>query len=468
MLNYILVGHLSNIILSFPQFIIVIAFILKRDYKNAVFFHLLFIVTSISAVRAMLSRDVTMFSYSQLKAYSVIGVYQIISIILFILIRIKYPNPTITECKNTLFYRFRNIVAYLGISATVIGIIGLIFSDYIGTYFMKNIVYMGFLFIHIDMLLRCINDTDFKKLMFENSICLLIAAPIAIFFCFSILRIGTSYGGIDSVIMQSELSYFAIALLLLLLYSKNIAWIVIALLCLSTNLLSSGRGGELMLFFVGIIIFLFVLFSKKNSFEQPKRKKKLAVLFLCLVPVIITYYSYISVSQLTEIKFQQLTSLFNVFSIQNNFNALYDIGSSPYIRVAEVLNIIDNGFNNFLFLLFGHGYGGYFTDSLHLFSGLDLTGGAFSYEVVASGHFTSAHSVYPSALLFNGIIGLFLLLQLGIKYIKRIKMNFLSFAAIPLFFYGFYFNLQLALTSVFILFASEYNYSERKNSTLNV
>jgi hypothetical protein len=131
-----------------------------------------------------------------------------------------------------------------------------------------------------------------------------------------------------------------------------------------------------------------------------------------------------------------------------------------------VFNILHNGIYNPLSLFWGHGYGGYFTDSLGLFTNIDLANGSYANDVILKQQFPTAHSAVPSTLLYNGIIGLFLIAQLGIKYAKKIKINFLAFAGVILFFYGLYFNILLAITSVFVLFSSEYNINSRSQKNV--
>jgi hypothetical protein len=129
------------------------------------------------------------------------------------------------------------------------------------------------------------------------------------------------------------------------------------------------------------------------------------------------------------------------------------------------LNIFDNGIHNPFFLLFGRGYGGYFTDSLCLFyDGINLGDGDYAAINIVMGKFSRPHSVYPATLLTGGVIGLFLVLTMGLKYAGRIKKNFLSFAAIPFLFTTFYFDSQIALTCIFLLFASEYRFRKNANT----
>jgi hypothetical protein len=286
--------------------------------------------------------------------------------------------------------------------------------------------------------------------MFINTIYLLIAAPIGIFIGFSIFQVGVSYGGISSTIIQSELSYFSIILLSALLFIKNFSWIGLALICLCMNLITSGRGGEILIFILGIMVFFVLLYTRKKTFLNKRRKRVLKTLLYMRGILTIVYFPSIEFSALTQIKFRQVISLFNVFT------DLRSIASSPFVRVAEVFNVLHNGISNPFFLVFGHGYGGYFTDSLGLFRGIDLSMGAYAPDAIIRQQFPRPHGAVPCTLLCNGLIGLFLIVRLGLKYVKKIEGNFLAFAGIILFFYGLYFNNLLAITSVFVIFASEH------------
>ena len=70
---------------------------------------------------------------------------------------------------------------------------------------------------------------------------------------------------------------------------------------------------------------------------------------------------------------EQSPSLEALFTICTTGFTLTDISDSPYIRVAEVLNILDNGIRDPLGLIFGHGFGGVYTDSTGLFRNVDVS-----------------------------------------------------------------------------------------------
>ena len=105
-------------------------------------------------------------------------------------------------------------------------------------------------------------------------------------------------------------------------------------------------------------------------------------------------------------------------------------------------------------MLFGYGFGGYYTDSTHLFQNATLVG-AFPDAYVNSGRYGSAHSFLPTILLHNGVIGFIMLSILYIKYLKYVKYTPLTFAAFNLFWHSFYFNTSIIMAAVFVLFSAE-------------
>ena len=174
--------------------------------------------------------------------------------------------------------------------------------------------------------------------------------------------------------------------------------------------------------------------------------------------VLITYIGTMDFS--LNLGTRKLNELISMFEALGSLSAagvdISGISESPYIRIAEFLNIIDNGLSNPLGLIFGCGYGGYYTDSTHLFQNVDVSLGGFPMDVVNSGKYGTAHSFLPMTLLYNGIVGLFFICKLGIDYLKKIKYSPLVFAAFTLFLYSFYFNTSLFMAASFSLFAAEF------------
>jgi hypothetical protein len=102
----------------------------------------------------------------------------------------------------------------------------------------------------------------------------------------------------------------------------------------------------------------------------------------------------------------------------------------------------------------GNGFGAYFYDNFNFFSSM-LMKDSFRPEELASGRYGRPHDTFAAVPLANGVIGLFLLLKLTYLYTKRaIRYNFLGFSSILFLCLAFYFNSQLALAGLLMLFAS--------------
>ena len=101
-----------------------------------------------------------------------------------------------------------------------------------------------------------------------------------------------------------------------------------------------------------------------------------------------------------------LIKLQNVFSL---FSPNIDeIDTSPYVRIATTLNIFDNNKTNLIGLLFGQGFGGYFTDSLNMFVGLKLIRWEDGLIWMVKNGTLSLEGMYTFATvpLLNGFLGL--------------------------------------------------------------
>jgi len=217
-----------------------------------------------------------------------------------------------------------------------------------------------------------------------------------------------------------------------------------------------SRGSTFLTTFVAISLLIYMVYFKRKKI-QGRIIIKIILPAILIVGVPMLLGVIISSGTVSNTKFQQFTSLFGLFDYSKSLpSRLAEVGRSPYIRIAEVLNVIDNSLNNIITFVIGHGYGGYYTDSLNLFSGIDLSNGGFPDEMIKVGRFYKGHSVYPTAMLYNGLIGLVLLLRLGLMYLKNIDKTFLVFSGFMLFMYGFYFDPVALVSNIMALFGAEY------------
>ena len=118
--------------------------------------------------------------------------------------------------------------------------------------------------------------------------------------------------------------------------------------------------------------------------------------------------------------------------------------------------------------MLGNGYGGYFTDELNLFNGLDVWQGGWSEAVCKSGIYPSGHDTFASVPLVNGLWGLFILIRIAILYLRSFRKSFLVMAVVPWLFLTFYANINYAYIAIFLLYAATFQLDSKQNSQVTI
>lgn len=437
----------ANLFLSIPQVLIVLFAIIRGKLKEAVIFHFLFLLTSLSAT-AGLNESLNVINYSRLKLVGGLGIHQVLS---FIIVLLSYNK--VQSRKLPFFDLCFKILFILALTATIFGIFGFAFSDYKFHYFLARIVYMSTLLMNMYILKKNV-DVKFLKTAVRISFALLVVAPVVALVSFN-CGITVKYSIFDVPVFP-DVTYFVPLLLLSFFYVKQSVYSIISLTVFFILIIQVGRGGMFLISLLTFLVFVYqVFFMKEIRESSPYRWKAFRFMLIVVFILLIGGALSLNVEGLAVHKLQNLISL---LSFATGSYSIDDVDNSPYVRIAEVLNILNE--NNPFFLCFGKGYGGYFLDNLDLLSKASLFDGGFADDVILSGKFPTAHSVYPNTLLYNGIIGLVLVIYLGIKSLKRISYSFFSFAGFILFFYALYFNHLMGSVAAFILFASELNLKE--------
>ena len=438
--NLLTIKSPANIVLSLAEAIVVVLLVLFKKKSHAIIWHFLFVLTCISANTAFEVEgldDTVMYSYSRLKVIGPIGLSYVISIFLLLISWRPWGS-----FRSTLFYELFKTFRLLLIGGIVIGFIGLAISDYFLDSFISYGVYMGMVLVNMACLINIHSDKTIGIIRMYI-LPLLVGATIAAVVGFA-LGVSTGYGGIANLILMPDITYFGIIMLLLLPSSSNKILTIIAIICFVATLIFQLSGKGVFINGLGFILLLYQVLSSKRIHIWGK-----SVVIVLLVGVISIAISNISLGDLSLVKIEQAKSLFV------NGGDLDDVASSPKVRVATTMNLIDEGLRNPFFLLFGHGYGGYFQDGLGLMKGMDLTNGGWPPEIVAKGKFPSAHDTFSTVPLLNGFLGLIMLIIISLKYMRRSLKNPYAYAVVPWVLLTFYFNIQTAMAGMLFLFASE-------------
>ncbi len=465
LLNTLNLQQNTVLFLSVPQYLLVFYYIFKKDFRTALLLHAVFIAACVSG-GIVIEEGVSPFLYTKMSLYGPFTFNFIILIVLWLLVQGK-TNPV---SKDSILLKTRNTIFYLLVLASIIGLVGCIFVDfYDWKFWMSRILFVGEVYLFIDIFLHLYTDR-LSKLFAVVALCMIAAAPVASFVSFSVFDVYTFYG-FELIPLYNPIFALTPCLIIAIFQLDSFNLKVISIIGLVFYVLHSlilSRGSQFLDIFVALVLLGYLVYFKKSkSFQLKSLKILLPVLIIGVVPFAIGAFT--SGSDVSMKKFEQFTSLFTLFSSSGGglTLSLDELGSSPYVRVAELANIINEGLHDFLALIFGKGFGGYYTDELGLFAGLDLSRGAFSYDAaLQSGRFYNAHSAIPNLLLYNGLIGLFLMLRLAFYYLRRVDRSFLVFAAFVLFVQTFYFDMFGCFAFIMALFGAEFSLNDSKERPL--
>lgn len=439
--NTLTLGSFSNSYIIIPEVVLVFYYLLQGRTDKALFYHILFVVCCISSEAIDGSEIDQIYSYSRLK---IIGPLNVSDLIILIIAFKSLKNIRLNN-KLPLFEKMIKLLLFLLISGFVFGVIGLIFKEYKFSDFVNRPIYLIIVLIYAFCISN--NNTDeFQNLMSVNVYRILWSVSVVSTICFLFFNVNISHSGVDNLSIGPDVGYYGI-MIIFALFSRNLLWVIIAIALIIPMLVISMSGKAIIVTSLCIIAFMYIYKYQANQFS--KMVRFLFPMMICIIVICAVYYlSIIDVSQYTIVKIGEVLSLFYGYS---------GMESSSQIRFSSFFNILYCGLMSPINLLFGQGFGGYFTDELHLFNGVSIDAG-WSSEVIRSGRFTSAHDTFASVTLYHGIIGLYIIYGLCIKYLKMIKKSPLAFAAVIFLGLTFYSNFHFAIAGLLFLYTAEVEY----------
>ena len=351
--------------------------------------------------------------------------------------------------KTSLYYRLYKILLYLCVSAVFIGIGGLLLNPYYSfDSFMDYSIYAFIVITSIFIIARAADDS-FIKDAYHLTLVSIMAGVFGSFLCYISGKVVSHYSIYDIAYM-ADVTVIALTLVVGIPFIRQKSLLWIALILYGILLITSMGGKNVIGLFFSLAVLAYLLFLDKKTKDNLHRNDKfLRPLVVIVVLGVVLYASrHIATDSMANYKMASAVSMFS--------SDLNEMSRSPYIRVASLINIINDGFSNIFALFFGNGYGGYFQDKLGLFVGTDLSNGAFKDEIIASGRFTSGHDTMVTVPLFNGLIGLFLVIKITWLYLKQINRNYMCSIAFFWLFLVFYFNTLYAMIGLFGLIGAEY------------
>lgn len=445
-MNIVLFGSYLNLIVSLLQYCVVIFCLLKKRFNEAIFFHMTFVCTSLAPTTAFdLQEDASAIcSYARVKIGPVC-VFYLVSIYLYIASFHKTSNLG----HNTLFYKLYKVLMFLAIAGLMLGVYGFIFLEYYE--FSAVLLYGTYIFIVIlNMKILIDNNSAFLLSLFYKNLPPIIGASIlATFFSYYAVGISSAYGILD-MILQPDMVYFGIIFLMGFYKSEYKKYVlIVSILYILMNLVSA-TGKNIVIIAIGLLYFLYYAYFSRELYEKDRRSiLQFRIIFILLLPLaVVCILAFADMGTLFLVK---LENVFSIFSLDVD-----EVDTSPYVRIATTMNIFDNNKTNVIGMLFGQGFGGYFTDSLNMFAGLDLSDGGWPDLDVRTGRYTRGHDTFATVPLLNGFLGLGILLYMCYKYAIFAKRSYMAYAIFPWVIFTFYFNIIYGIIGICFLYAAEY------------
>ncbi len=451
--NILTISSPLTLMVSLPEYAIVIFLLFKGDIKKSVLLHFVFAMLSLSAQGTLgmfESKDFLLYNYGTLKLVGPIRGCYIMNIIYCIVL----INKKVKISESTLYYRLYKIMLYLCGSATLIGLGGILLSSY---YSMDSFIDYGiYSFVVITTMFAIIRvaDEEFINYAYHLTLACIMAGIAGSFLCYVSGSVTSHYSVFDIAYM-ADITILSLALVIGIPFIKQKGLLWLTLFLYAILLLTSLGGKSVIGLVFSICALSYLLFFDKETKSNLNRSDKKLRPFVVIVALGAVLYVIKNVASdsMAGYKFASAVSMFS--------GDLDNMSRSPYIRVASLLNVLNDGLSNPFALFFGNGFGGYFQDHLGLFVGIDLSNGAFKDEIIASGRFTTGHDTMVTVPLFNGLIGLFLVTKITWLYLKQINRNYMCSIAFLWLFLMFYFNTIYAMIGLFGLIGAEYKLKNR-------
>ena len=456
-LNGFLNLRVSNLAISLPEMAIVLYLLARKKTEKALFYHTIFFITSYSNIFTedfLLDNNVISnlsYNYANLGFHGL----RVSLIISFLIVMVQNGCKKISPAaRSSVFYKLFRFLQYCIVTGFALGVFGLFMLGYSLSNFLLYGYYSLFCFCFALSFLYEY-DTHLKDDLYELVPYIIALAVVFNFVC-SIFGLRQSL----LVIGSSSIDAYSFVLIPLLLFQKKSIpiLIVVGLGIYSMSIQTSGKGIYSLIFMT--IATIILSFSKDvHTKLGGLNMAKIRIIFIGLLiayPILKeALYSNAESAEGSNLewKMNSVESLSNFFVGERNMS---DVSDSPYIRLAEISNILYEDVRNPVYLFLGRGFGGYFQDELNLFSGYDLAHGAFSREEIRTGKFSYGHDTFVTVPMLNGFIGFFMLVSLIITMCRKSTQNYLYLTSLMFLLLWFYFDVLMGVMGVMLLYAAEH------------
>lgn len=417
-LNFLFYNHavVGSILAILELTFVIFHLIIVKSIKKTFYWHMIFMLSSVETFIDSVNYNEIIYTYKHFQLPALpISLSTMLTILLFLLSIIK--NRKLFIVKNDIVYKFILICFSMSL---ITGIVGLIVRDYEAKNFLKSIMIPLIDLCIYSLMFNYRNEEDIKKFS-ELLISVLVGSVIASYIG-GLLGVRASYGAAGlTTLPTNQIMIFSPFLICFSLYYKGLnkifLFVIGALACI--NIITFNASGKGIIF---VIFSCLLLLSKMVT----NYKRIIGFVFTIMLIGIFTtlMFSFISDkfqnNNLFNDKYNQVITLINVSNWGVDFQ---NISKSPRVRIIETKNILLTLKENYIDLLIGRGFGGYFEDKSNLFYNINLYDGVFSNEEILTGRYIRPHESWNTILLMNGFLGIIIWIGILISLIKDLIKN---------------------------------------------
>lgn len=360
--NVVFLDSPIGLFLTVIQYAMVIYSLIKNHLHMAFFLHVIFTVSCVNGGLIIIDHS---FSYAKVKF---VGPFTLNYIMLGVL-WINSLRLEVKVEKDSLLMKFRKMVLYFIIFGSLLGILGLVLdSGYKFKYLIDGLLYVTVAFLYVDIFTKLYTEI-YSKQFAISTVCMLAASSISSVVTYYLFGISAEYS-VEESFISNPIYFMTPCLIIGLFQMRDIKLRIVAALAIVFYVASAivmSRGATYLTMFVALILLIYLVYFKKSNKNRSLKRLKfvLPVLLVLGIPAVLNVI--LSSGEISSNKFQQFISLFSLLDFNENLpNRLALIGRSPYIRIAQIIEIFNEELDNFITLIIGKGYGSYYTDSMFI------------------------------------------------------------------------------------------------------
>lgn len=405
-------NFLNALVLTTVEIFVLLYLFFKNKITDFICFYLIFL--SLSMEFSGLIRGGIIYSFKEFRLLGVnLAIWALVPVTFQFIFRYKFSDGQLKNSYLVWFLKYFLLICIIGI---IMGTLLIIINDNnvrtisnLTALFAKEIYIRAvypFMLIAAYLYIQKYEQSQLNKL---NSAILAILLGVVVELIVSLALNETGiYGDIATLVSSSLIRFIPFMLYVPFCYKKVPKYYCFfSIMGLILSISYNATGKQIILYAISPLVILLILIQRKS----PKAIICMMIVPIFFIAVIGIVPNILNTNALFIAKYKQVVRMFSWGD-----GWYKNLPPSPRVRVAEIINILNEYTQKPWYLPLGKGYMGTTPDYLGEYNVKD----AFADSQVKAGIFYSVHENFSQTLLFSGLLGLGLYLSLLILIIKHI------------------------------------------------